>query len=153
MLPPATNLPAHGRIDRSINGAGDDDCGDDGCGDEADEADEADDAADSDDASGALDDVDDDDDYDNDDKVNDFINKVGLPIIVKAASGGGGKGMRIVNKKSELKKSIEAAKVEAKKVNFLKVILRNQINNTAFVGCVIITYSYNFLPKTVAWGW
>ena len=44
-----------------------------------------------------------------------FIDKVGFPIIIKAASGGGGKGMRVVNKKSELNNQIEAARVEAKK--------------------------------------
>ena len=47
--------------------------------------------------------------------INSFIEKVGFPIIIKAASGGGGKGMRIVNKKSELNNQINAAKVEAKK--------------------------------------
>ena len=39
--------------------------------------------------------------------------KIGFPILIKAASGGGGKGMRIVNKASDLKVSIESAKREA----------------------------------------
>ena len=48
-------------------------------------------------------------------KIQDFINEVDLPIIIKAASGGGGKGMRIVNNKEEISKLIGAAKAEAKK--------------------------------------
>ena len=48
-------------------------------------------------------------------KIKEFIKKVELPVIIKAASGGGGKGMRVVNKYSELEKSIEAAKIESKK--------------------------------------
>ena len=80
---------------------------------------------------------------DNDDKVNDFINKVGLPIIVKAASGGGGKGMRIVNKKSELKKSIEAAKVEAKKsFNDDVVYLEKYLTNPKHIEIQILADSY-----------
>ena len=38
-----------------------------------------------------------------------------MPIIIKAASGGGGKGMRIVNKINELEKALSSAKIEAKK--------------------------------------
>ena len=80
---------------------------------------------------------------DNDDKVNDFINKVGLPIIVKAASGGGGKGMRIVNKKSELKKSIEAAKVESKKsFNDDVVYLEKFLTNPKHIEIQILADSY-----------
>ena len=55
------------------------------------------------------------DDIDNDKKIQFFIEKVGLPVIIKAASGGGGKGMRIVNNKENFSKSINAAKAEAKK--------------------------------------
>lgn len=40
--------------------------------------------------------------------------EIGYPILVKAAAGGGGKGMRIVYKKDEFEKSIKAAKSEAK---------------------------------------
>ena len=40
-------------------------------------------------------------------------NKIGYPLLIKAAAGGGGKGMRIVNKSSELKDSIVSAQREA----------------------------------------
>ena len=55
------------------------------------------------------------DDVNDDKKILSFIEKVGLPVIIKAASGGGGKGMRIVNNKENINKSINAAKAEAKK--------------------------------------
>ena len=48
-------------------------------------------------------------------KIKEFIKKVELPIIVKAASGGGGKGMRIVNNNNEIDNAINSAKAEAKK--------------------------------------
>lgn len=38
---------------------------------------------------------------------------IGFPILVKAAAGGGGKGMRIVNEESELKEGLERAISEA----------------------------------------
>ena len=40
--------------------------------------------------------------------------KVGFPILIKAVGGGGGKGMRIVREKSELKSALRAASSEAK---------------------------------------
>ncbi len=43
-----------------------------------------------------------------------IADEVGYPILVKAAAGGGGKGMRIVYKKEEFESSIKAAKSEAK---------------------------------------
>ncbi|RPJ23740.1 MAG: acetyl-CoA carboxylase biotin carboxylase subunit [Chloroflexi bacterium] len=39
--------------------------------------------------------------------------EIGYPVLVKAAAGGGGKGMRIVNKESELPEAIESARREA----------------------------------------
>ncbi len=39
--------------------------------------------------------------------------KIGYPVLVKAAAGGGGKGMRIVHAESELKEAIESARREA----------------------------------------
>ena len=47
--------------------------------------------------------------------IEEFINEVGLPVIIKAASGGGGKGMRVVKSIEEIKESIGAAKIESKK--------------------------------------
>ena len=48
-------------------------------------------------------------------KVAQFIDNIGLPVIVKAASGGGGKGMRVVSKSDEIENAINSAKAEAKK--------------------------------------
>ena len=47
---------------------------------------------------------------------SDFISaakEIGYPVLVKAAAGGGGKGMRVVNNESELAESIEGARREA----------------------------------------
>ena len=41
------------------------------------------------------------------------VKSIGYPILIKAAAGGGGKGMRVVKKESELKDSIVSAKREA----------------------------------------
>ena len=41
------------------------------------------------------------------------VKKIGFPILVKAAAGGGGKGMRLVQDPKELKDSIKMAKLEA----------------------------------------
>ena len=47
--------------------------------------------------------------------IDNFINKVQLPIIVKAASGGGGKGMRVITDYDDINNAINSAKAEAKK--------------------------------------
>ena len=47
--------------------------------------------------------------------IKEFIKNVDLPIIVKAASGGGGKGMRVVTNTEEINNAINSAKAEAKK--------------------------------------
>ncbi len=47
---------------------------------------------------------------------SDFKNaaqEIGYPVLVKAAAGGGGKGMRVVNQAEELKEAIESARGEA----------------------------------------
>mgnify|MGYP001159494552 CR=1 FL=1 len=51
----------------------------------------------------------------NTEEIKKFISKVGLPVIIKAANGGGGKGMRIINNVNDLEKSIKSAKIESKK--------------------------------------
>jgi acetyl/propionyl-CoA carboxylase alpha subunit len=40
-------------------------------------------------------------------------NEIGYPVLVKAAAGGGGKGMRVVRSESELSEGIESARREA----------------------------------------
>ncbi len=49
-----------------------------------------------------------------DDQGTSIAEKVGFPILIKAVGGGGGKGMRIVREKSELKSALRAASSEAK---------------------------------------
>lgn len=46
-------------------------------------------------------------------EVLDFIEKVGLPVIIKASAGGGGKGMRLVHKKEEISEFFHTAQSEA----------------------------------------
>ena len=48
-------------------------------------------------------------------EVEAFAKESGFPIIIKAISGGGGKGMRIVNSESELEDAYQRAKSEAGK--------------------------------------
>lgn len=43
----------------------------------------------------------------------DIVNKIGFPVLIKAAAGGGGKGMRIVREESELSGQIERSMSEA----------------------------------------
>jgi len=46
-------------------------------------------------------------------QVKEIAEKIGYPVLIKAAAGGGGKGMRIVNNESELNSSLEAAQRES----------------------------------------
>ncbi|MDT3994722.1 pyruvate carboxylase, partial [Mammaliicoccus fleurettii] len=48
-------------------------------------------------------------------EVEEFTKQSGFPVIIKAISGGGGKGMRIVNDASELEDAYQRAKSEAGK--------------------------------------
>jgi len=41
------------------------------------------------------------------------IHKIGLPVMIKASAGGGGKGMRLVTKEEDIVSSISSAKSEA----------------------------------------
>ncbi len=41
------------------------------------------------------------------------IREIGLPVMIKASAGGGGKGMRLVKEESQVLNSIRAARSEA----------------------------------------
>ncbi|WP_138429946.1 acetyl-CoA carboxylase biotin carboxylase subunit [Fodinibius saliphilus] len=47
-------------------------------------------------------------------EAENIANDIGYPVLVKAAAGGGGKGMRIVDSPDEFKSGIKAAKSEAR---------------------------------------
>lgn len=53
------------------------------------------------------------------DKITDFeealktIREIGLPVMIKASAGGGGKGMRLVKQESEIESSLRGARSEA----------------------------------------
>jgi len=46
-------------------------------------------------------------------EIEAFAKKVGLPVMIKASAGGGGKGMRLVEKMEDLKSSFERVQSEA----------------------------------------
>ena len=50
---------------------------------------------------------------DNPAEILKIADKVGFPVIIKASGGGGGRGMRVVEKKEDLIKSVEMTKAEA----------------------------------------
>ncbi|MDP1546759.1 MAG: acetyl-CoA carboxylase biotin carboxylase subunit [Anaerolineales bacterium] len=47
------------------------------------------------------------------DEFKKAASEIGYPVLVKAAAGGGGKGMRVVNSENELSEAIESARREA----------------------------------------
>jgi acetyl-CoA carboxylase biotin carboxylase subunit len=49
-----------------------------------------------------------------DDEAVKIIRSIGLPVMVKASAGGGGKGMRLIKDEKDIASSIRAAKSEAK---------------------------------------
>jgi acetyl-CoA carboxylase biotin carboxylase subunit len=56
--------------------------------------------------------------------------KIGYPVIIKAASGGGGRGMRIVRKASDMEKMFQTAQKEAQKAfNDPSVFIEKYIEN------------------------
>lgn len=50
----------------------------------------------------------------NQDRTKAIARKIGYPVIIKAASGGGGRGMRVVNEEAALLSSIQLTQSEAK---------------------------------------
>ncbi|MES2964046.1 MAG: acetyl-CoA carboxylase biotin carboxylase subunit [Bdellovibrionota bacterium] len=52
------------------------------------------------------------------DHAKEVVAKIGLPVIIKATAGGGGKGMRVVHKLEELESAFRAARSEG--LNYFK---------------------------------
>ena len=75
--------------------------------------------------------------------IEEFIENVELPVIVKAASGGGGKGMRVVTNKNEIQNAINSAKAEAKKsFNDDKVYLEKFLTTPKHIEIQILADSH-----------
>jgi acetyl-CoA carboxylase biotin carboxylase subunit len=69
--------------------------------------------------------------------------KIGYPVLIKAAGGGGGKGMRIVNDQSEIKSAFRAARSEAKSAfNDDRVYLEKYISKPRHIEIQIIADSH-----------
>ena len=59
-----------------------------------------------------------------------IANKIGYPVILKAAAGGGGRGMRIVEKSSQMEKMFKMATSEAEKAfNDPSVFIEKYVRN------------------------
>lgn len=72
-----------------------------------------------------------------------FAKENGYPIIIKAASGGGGRGMRIVNKADELQQALESARSEAKSsFGNAAVYLEKYLLNTKHIEIQVIADSH-----------
>ncbi len=76
-------------------------------------------------------------------KAFEFADKFGYPVMIKAASGGGGKGIRIVRKREELEESFITAKNEAK-ANFGddSVYMEKLIENARHIEVQILADEY-----------
>ena len=56
--------------------------------------------------------------------------KIGYPVMVKASSGGGGKGMRVVEREEDLELSMQAAMNEARSsLEMIEFLLKNLCSN------------------------
>ena len=72
-----------------------------------------------------------------------IASKIGYPVIIKAASGGGGRGMRLVEKESDFKHAFETAQSEAKiSFNDSNVYLEKYFINTKHIEIQIISDSH-----------
>jgi len=66
--------------------------------------------------------------------------KIGYPVLIKAAGGGGGKGMKVVNEPSELEKLFPLARLEAKKYfNNDKVYIEKYFKNPRHIEVQVLS--------------
>ena len=74
------------------------------------------------------------------DQAKKICSSIGFPILVKASGGGGGKGMKIVTKESELENAMNEAKNEAKKYfNNDEVYIEKYFNNPRHIEVQILS--------------
>ena len=73
---------------------------------------------------------------------------IGYPVIIKATSGGGGKGMRLVNDESELENAFEMAKVESEAAfSDSSVYIEKYLKNPRHIEIQVMCDSFgNFIP-------
>ena len=105
---------------------------------------------------------------DDPDEILKIAEKIGFPVIVKASGGGGGRGMRVVEKKEDLIQSVEMTKAEAQAAfgnpmvymeRFLQrprhieiQILADEHGNAIYVSALVIVVRVhlNFYTKTAS---
>lgn len=69
-------------------------------------------------------------------EAREYANVCGYPVILKAAAGGGGRGMRVVNREEDLENEYLSACNEAKKLLGLGMFsLRNSSPNRSTLKC------------------
>ena len=74
------------------------------------------------------------------DQAKKICSSIGFPVLVKASGGGGGKGMKIVTKESELENAVNEAKNEAKKYfNNDEVYIEKYFNNPRHIEVQILS--------------
>jgi len=72
-------------------------------------------------------------------KAKKIAARIGYPIIIKAASGGGGRGMRIVNENKQLEKYFNLARNEAEKAfNDASVFIEKYVKNPKHIEFQVI---------------
>ncbi len=73
------------------------------------------------------------------DDANEVAKKIGYPLIIKACSGGGGRGMRIVRSADEMKKQFESAATEARiAFNDERVFIEKYLENPKHIEVQIL---------------
>ena len=76
-------------------------------------------------------------------KALEISKEIGYPQMIKAAAGGGGKGIRIVREESEFKHNLEAAKLEAKSCfGDDKIYIEKYIENPRHIEFQILADEY-----------
>jgi len=74
------------------------------------------------------------------DQAKKICSSISFPVLIKAAGGGGGKGMKIVTKESELENAVNEAKNEAKKYfNNDEIYIEKFFNNPRHIEVQILS--------------